>query len=67
MQLNGQHDFEATPTAVWEVLHDPSAIARALPGVETLEPIAGEENAFRGPAPSCRWRRLAATTPANCA
>ncbi len=50
MQLNGQHEFEATPSVVWEVLHDPDAIARALPGVETLEPIAGEENAFRARA-----------------
>ena len=50
MQLNGQHEFEAAPSVVWEVLHDPSAIARALPGVETLEPIAGEENAFRAQA-----------------
>lgn len=50
MQLNGQHDFDARPSAVWEVLHDPSAIARALPGVDALEPIEGEENAFRAQA-----------------
>lgn len=50
MQLKGQHEFEATPSTVWEVLHDPDAIARALPGVETLEPIEGEENAFRARA-----------------
>ncbi len=50
MQLNGQHEFEVAPSVVWEVLHDPSAIARALPGVETLEPIEGEENAFRAQA-----------------
>ena len=50
MQLNGQHEFEAAPSVVWEVLHDPGAIARALPGVQALEPIEGEENAFRAQA-----------------
>ncbi len=50
MQLKGQYNFAAKPLVVWGVLHDPSAIARALPGVEALEPIDGEENAYRARA-----------------
>ncbi|MCY3836996.1 MAG: carbon monoxide dehydrogenase subunit G [Anaerolineaceae bacterium] len=50
MQLNGQHEFNAAPPVVWAVLHDPEAIARALPGVQLLEAIEGEANAFRAQA-----------------
>lgn len=50
MQLSGRHEFDASPGAVWAVLHDPDAIARALPGVQVLEAIEGEANAFRAEA-----------------
>ena len=50
MQLSGQHEFAASAATVWETLHDPAAIARALPGVQSLAPIEGEEHAFRAQA-----------------
>ena len=46
MKLSGTYTFQADQAAVWKVLMDPQAIARALPGVDALIPIEGESNAW---------------------
>jgi 2-furoyl-CoA dehydrogenase large subunit len=38
--------ISASPVAVWAILHDPAALARVLPGVESLEPDGPDR--FRG-------------------
>jgi 2-furoyl-CoA dehydrogenase large subunit len=34
----GTATISASPEAIWAILHDPAALARILPGVESLEP-----------------------------
>lgn len=57
MRAEGARDLPAAPERVWEVLADPAALARAIPGLERLEPgrplaltarwrVAGVEGAF---------------------
>jgi 2-furoyl-CoA dehydrogenase large subunit len=36
----------ATPEAIWQVLHDPAALARVLPGVESL--VSDGPDRYRG-------------------
>jgi hypothetical protein len=43
MQLKGTHLFSAPRAAVWEALLDPTVLAQALPGGETLEKVADNE------------------------
>ena len=50
MKISGTHSFQADQSAVWGVLMNPDAIARALPGVERLIPIDGETSAWRATA-----------------
>ena len=50
MELSGQYIFETDQDTVWNLLMDPQAIANALPGVDKLDPIEGEENAWRANA-----------------
>jgi 2-furoyl-CoA dehydrogenase large subunit len=38
--------ISASPEAIWAILHDPAALARILPGVESLEPDGPDR--FRG-------------------
>jgi 2-furoyl-CoA dehydrogenase large subunit len=38
--------ISASPEAIWAILHDPAALARVLPGVESLEPDGPDR--FRG-------------------
>lgn len=37
MQVDGSYEFDAPRAKVWQALTDPDALARAAPGVESLE------------------------------
>jgi carbon monoxide dehydrogenase subunit G len=37
MKLEGEREFRAPRTVVWEVLNDPTRLARAMPGVESFD------------------------------
>ena len=37
MKVEGTKDFDAPPQLVWDVLNDPSKMAKLLPGVESFE------------------------------
>lgn len=50
MKVSGTYTFDADQPTVWAVLLDPNALAKALPGVETLIPIEGETLAWRATA-----------------
>ena len=45
MQLTGNHVINATPATIWSILMDTDALARIVPGVQTLERIEG--NSFK--------------------
>lgn len=45
MRFTGESSLAATPTEVWEAVHDPAVLARTLPGCETLEEI--DEHHYR--------------------
>jgi hypothetical protein len=47
MEITGSYAFNADQETVWNLLMDPNAIAKALPGVQEMVPIAGESNAWR--------------------
>jgi hypothetical protein len=38
MHLEGNHAFSASPERVWELLNDPEVLARATPGLTSLDP-----------------------------
>ena len=42
MVLSGSYEFKAAPDVVWNLLIDPSVVARCLPGCHRLEPV-GED------------------------
>jgi 2-furoyl-CoA dehydrogenase large subunit len=44
--IRGTTTIAATPTAIWAVLHDPDALSRVLPGVDSL--LADGPDRFRG-------------------
>jgi uncharacterized protein len=37
MKVSGERDFEAPIATVWEVLNDPSRMAKTMPGVESFD------------------------------
>ena len=37
MKVTGERDFQAPRETVWEVLNDPSRMAKTMPGVESFE------------------------------
>lgn len=45
MQLTGNHLINASPATIWSLLMDTDALARIVPGVQTLERIEG--NSFK--------------------
>lgn len=47
MNLSGNYTFEADQEAVWNLLMDPDAIAKALPGVDQLVPVEGESHTWQ--------------------
>jgi carbon monoxide dehydrogenase subunit G len=50
MKLTGKFQFDADQQTVWDLLMNPNAIAKALPSVETLVPVEGENLAWRASA-----------------
>jgi carbon monoxide dehydrogenase subunit G len=50
MKISDTFTFDADQQAVWNLLMDPQAIAKALPGVDALEPIEGEKFGWRATA-----------------
>ena len=50
MKLADTYAFDADQDTVWQLLMDPAAIAKAMPGVDQLTPIDGEPNAYRATA-----------------
>src|SRR5512136_1109017 len=46
MKLEGEHIFHGPRQAVWELVRDPDALAKALPGTETLTKLS--ENEYEG-------------------
>lgn len=38
MHLEGSHKFSAPPERIWTLLNDPGVLARATPGLSSLEP-----------------------------
>jgi len=50
MNLSGSYTFNADQQTVWSLLTNPDAIAKALPGVDKLDPIEGESDAWRATA-----------------
>ncbi len=46
IKVEGSYTFDAPREVVWDVLMDPQALAKALPGTQTLEEIG--ENQYRG-------------------
>lgn len=47
MKIAGQYELPAPPERVYELLLDPAALARSMPGCESLEPVAEDEYAMR--------------------
>jgi uncharacterized protein len=37
MKVEGERRFDASPQTVWEVLNDPSRLAKTMPGVESFD------------------------------
>lgn len=47
MDLSGTYTFDTNQEAVWNILMDPDAIAKAIPGVDQFVPIEGETDSWR--------------------
>ncbi|NJK81193.1 MAG: carbon monoxide dehydrogenase subunit G [Chloroflexaceae bacterium] len=47
MQIQGSYTFEYDQQAVWNILMNPDAIAKAIPGVKEMVPLEGETYAWR--------------------
>jgi hypothetical protein len=50
MQITGSYTFPYDQAAVWNILMNPDAIAKAIPGVQEMIPIEGENNAWKAVA-----------------
>jgi uncharacterized protein len=50
MELTGTYTFDAPLSVVWELLMNPDSIAKALPGVNEMLPIEGEDLAWKAVA-----------------
>lgn len=50
MKITDSFTFTAPQQAVWDVLMNPNAISSALPGVDALIPVEGEEMTWRATA-----------------
>jgi carbon monoxide dehydrogenase subunit G len=50
MKISDTYYFDAVQHTVWDVLMNPDAIAKAIPGVDRLVPIEGETNAWKATA-----------------
>lgn len=43
MKVEGSHPFPIAPQGLWDILSDPAALARAIPGCEGLRPTGPDE------------------------
>jgi uncharacterized protein len=43
LRLDGEYVFDGPREAVWELVHDPEALAAALPGAQRMNKISNEE------------------------
>jgi carbon monoxide dehydrogenase subunit G len=43
MEFHGRYSIPASPQAVWDALHNPSVLARSIPGCEDVEKISDTE------------------------
>ncbi|MDZ4762941.1 MAG: SRPBCC domain-containing protein [Chloroflexota bacterium] len=50
MQITGSYPFNFDRQAVWNILMQPAAIAKAIPGIKDMLPIEGESSAWRAVA-----------------
>jgi hypothetical protein len=50
MEITGNFTFSYDQAAVWNILMDPNAIAKAIPGVQEMIPVEGEPNTWRAVA-----------------
>ena len=48
MNISATYRFDAPRQVVWELLVDPLQVADCLPGCESLEPVADEQDTYRG-------------------
>ncbi len=46
MEIKGSYTFDAPVEAVWDILIDPSAVARCMPGCEKLEALGDDRYRF---------------------
>jgi hypothetical protein len=47
MEITGKYTFKASQEAVWELLMNPDAIAKAIPGMKEMVPVEGEDESWR--------------------
>ncbi len=47
MKISGAHTLPFPPGRAYELLQDPAVMARAMPGCESLEPIAPDEYSMK--------------------
>jgi uncharacterized protein len=47
MQITGSYTFDFDQQAVWDILMNPDAIAKAIPGVQQMIPLENEPDAWR--------------------
>jgi hypothetical protein len=50
MNLQGSYTYKADQETVWNLLMDPDAIAKAIPGVPEMEPLPDETDAWHANA-----------------
>jgi carbon monoxide dehydrogenase subunit G len=50
MDITGRYRFKLPQETVWKLLMNPDVIAKAIPGVDHIDPIAGEPDAWRAVA-----------------
>jgi carbon monoxide dehydrogenase subunit G len=43
MHFEGTHKFNAPQNVMWDLLNDPDVLARATPGIKSLEPLAEDK------------------------
>ena len=47
MYLSATYTFDAPRQRVWDLLTDPTVVADCLPGCDSLNPVAGEDDTYR--------------------
>ncbi len=47
MKFEGVHEIALDQASLWQSLHDPEVLAKSIPGCESFEAEAGEEESYR--------------------